>query len=446
MTDLLIIGAGLSGLSAAYHACSAGIEHEIYEKEEKPGGLCRTIKKGEFLFDYSGHLIHLKSEYFKDLVKDLLGENLQIIERNAFIYSHGVFTRYPFQMNLYGLPPVVIKECLLGFINASTGNNDLPSCAFTNFREWIIGKLGEGIGRHFMFPYNEKLWTVPAEELTCEWLSEYVPRPTLEQVFEGTFADNRERIGYNATFWYPKMGGIQSLCDSIASRLHDIRLNEKAIRIRVKDKVVEFESGRSTKYSVLISTMPLDQLVDILDSAVPGKVRESAACLRHNSVLILNLGVRRNTSNDMHWVYLPEKRYKAYRVGVYSNISRGIAPTEMGSFYVEIAYRKGMSFNKEIAVEESIANLIAMGFLRSKDDVVIKEVFDVDHAYVIYDAQWTRCRKTIMDYLNENSIFSIGRYGNWEYSGMEEAIQQGKEVVAGLWPRISERKHAKKKQ
>jgi len=429
MTEIVIIGAGLAGLSAAYHARLAGIEHEVYDKEEKPGGLCRSHERGNFLFDYSGHLLHLKSPYFKDLVRDLLGDNLEVIERKAFIFSHGVFTRFPFQSNLYGLPPLVIKECLLGFVKAYGKNSDLPTSAYANFREWIVGKLGEGIGRHFMFPYNEKLWTILTEELTCEWLSKYIPQPSLEEVFDGTFTDNKTGVGYNATFWYPKIGGIQSLCDSLALRVPGIRLNEKAIRIRLREKVVEFGSGRSAGYGTLISTMPLKELVGILDGPVPQQVREATARLRHNSVLILNIGVRGTGITDKHWVYLPEKRFRAYRVGAYANISPGMVPPGMTSYYVEIAYSGRMSIDKDQVVDESIEELAEMGFLGSKSDLLIKEVFDVDHAYIIYDADRTQCRNTIMDFLSENFIFSIGRYGNWEYSGMEEAMAQGRRIM-----------------
>ena len=180
------------------------IDYEIYEKENRVGGLCRTVEKDGFCFDYSGHLLHLKDPYFQSFVKDLLGDNMNIIERNAFIYSNGVFTRYPFQANLYGLHPEVIKECLIEFVRAYYENEDMPTRSYRSFHEWIVAKLGKGIGRHFMFPYNEKLWTVPTEELTCEWMSEYVPKPGLEDVFNGTFFDQKKGFGYNAVFWYPK--------------------------------------------------------------------------------------------------------------------------------------------------------------------------------------------------------------------------------------------------
>lgn len=200
MGKIIIIGAGLAGLSAGYHAEKRNIDYEIYEKENRVGGLCRTVEKDGFCFDYSGHLLHLKDPYFQSFVKDLLGDNMNIIERNAFIYSNGVFTRYPFQANLYGLHPEVIKECLIEFVRAYYENEDMPTRSYRSFHEWIVAKLGKGIGRHFMFPYNEKLWTVPTEELTCEWMSEYVPKPGLEDVFNGTFFDQKKGFGYNEVF------------------------------------------------------------------------------------------------------------------------------------------------------------------------------------------------------------------------------------------------------
>ena len=200
MGKTVIIGAGLTGLSAGYHAQQDGIDYAVYEAEGAVGGLCRTIEKDGFFFDYSGHLLHLKNPYFQELVKGLLGDNLNILTRYAVIYSNGVFTRYPFQANLYGLPPLIVKECLMEFVKAYYGNEDLPTKRYATFREWIFAKLGDGIGRHFMFPYNEKLWTVPTEKMTCEWLGEYVPKPSLEDVFNGAFEDQSKVFGYNSSF------------------------------------------------------------------------------------------------------------------------------------------------------------------------------------------------------------------------------------------------------
>jgi protoporphyrinogen oxidase len=431
MGKTVIIGAGLAGLSAGYHAQQKNLDYELYEAGALVGGCCRTIERNGFLFDYSGHLLHLKDPYFQELVKELLAGNMNIINRNAVIYSHGAYTRYPFQANLFGLPTDVVKECLLEFVKSFYGNEDLPTKAYLTFRDWIVAKLGEGIGRHFMFPYNEKLWTVPTEEMTCDWLSEYVPKPNLDEVFNGAFDDQSKCFGYNASFWYPQRGGIQALCDALAARLSNIHLNKSVTAIDPATKTVWFATGISASYTKLISTMPLNRLVEKLDGPVPSDVLEASRHLRHNSVLIVNLGVKGGDLTDKHWIYLPEKKFTAYRVGVYSNFSSALVPSGTTSFYVEIGYQQEWNVDKDTLVSKAVEEMVEIGLIRCLDDILVKDVVDLECAYVIYDRHQNESRKTIMDYLQQQDIISIGRYGNWEYSGMEEAMMQGQDAVAG---------------
>jgi protoporphyrinogen oxidase len=429
MAELLIIGAGLAGLSAGYHAERRGIDYGILEAGKTVGGLCRTVERDGFLFDFSGHLLHLKDPYFKELVDDLLPGNLDAIRRNAAIFSHGVYTRYPFQANLFGLPPLVIKECLQEFVKAYYTNDDLPTSAYGTFREWIEAKLGAGIGRHFMFPYNEKLWTVPTDRMTCDWLSEYVPKPDLEEVFTGAFEDQTKGYGYNAAFRYPRRGGIQTLCDALAARTPRIRLGERVVSVDPRGRKVRCASGREERYERLISTMPLKTLGGLLEGDLPAEVREAAGALRHNSVMICNVGIRGDRVTDKHWIYLPEPGFAAYRAGCYSNFSGAMVPPGTSSFYLEIAYQREWNVDKEALVSRAIDQMADLGFLRSRDDVLVTDVMDVECAYVIYDHDRSCARRTLMEYLNRFGIHSIGRYGNWEYSGMEEAMMQGRAAI-----------------
>jgi protoporphyrinogen oxidase len=429
MPELLIVGAGLAGLSAGYHAQLKGLDYGLYEAGARPGGCCRTRERDGFHFDYSGHLLHLKDPYFQGLVRELLAGNLSVIPRNAVIYSHEVFSRYPFQANLFGLPAPVVKECLLEFVKAYHGNEDLPSTAYRTFHDWIVAKLGEGIGRHFMFPYNEKLWTVPTGEMTCDWQSEYVPKPDLEDVFNGAFEDQSKGFGYNASFWYPERGGIQALSDALAARVSRLHLNQSVTSIDPVAKCVRFASGSSASFGRLVSTMPLNKLVQKMEGTLPEPVQSALQRLRHNSILIVNLGVKGAHLTDKHWIYLPEKKYTAYRVGVYSNFSAALAPAGTSSFYIEIAYQQDWHVDKDMLVANSIADMVELGLIGSLDDILVKDVLDLECAYVIYDQQHAESRKVIRDFLRLHDIESIGRYGNWEYSGMEEALSQGRNVI-----------------
>ncbi|HBA86929.1 MAG TPA: protoporphyrinogen oxidase [Geobacter sp.] len=437
MAETIIIGAGLAGLSAGYHARQMDLDYELYEAADAVGGCCRTVERDGFRFDCSGHLLHLKEPYFQGLVRELLAHNLNVISRNAVVYSHGRFTRYPFQANLFGLPGEVVKECLLEFVKSYHGSEDLPSRSYGTFYDWIVAKLGAGIGRHFMFPYNQKLWTVPTEEMTCEWLSEYVPKPNLDEVFNGAFEDQSKGFGYNASFWYPREGGIQALSDALAARVPNIRLGESVEAVDLDARCVRFASGKSASYRRLVSTMPLKRLVERLEGPVPADVRAASKRLRHNSVLIVNLGVKGGDLTDKHWIYLPEHSFTAYRVGVYTNFSKALAAPDTTSFYVEIGYQQGWNVDKDALVQKAVEEMVEIGLIRSLEDILVQEVIDLECAYVIYDRQHKESRKTILDFLAKHDVASIGRYGNWEYSGMEEAMLQGKEAVENGWNQSS---------
>ncbi|MEE9315561.1 MAG: NAD(P)-binding protein, partial [bacterium] len=209
---VLIIGAGLTGLSTAYHLEKmGGIDYSVYEKMEKVGGLCRSEYvtgrrfEGEFTFDILGHLLHLKEEYTIGLVRRLLEGNLATdIPRDAQIYSKGVYTRYPFQANTYGLPPKVVKECVFGFIDAKYRSLPSPRApSEESFHDWILRNFGKGIAKHFMVPYNKKIWTVHPRKLTCGWLK-YVPSPTFREVVIGALEKQEKGFGYNVHFDYPQ--------------------------------------------------------------------------------------------------------------------------------------------------------------------------------------------------------------------------------------------------
>ena len=156
--DTLIIGAGLSGLSAAFKL-QGKTDYLLIEKENKAGGLSGSLKKNGFIFDYSGHLLHLHNEKTKKLILKLLKENYTLIKRKSQIYSHKVFSPYPFQFNLFNLPAKAKKECISGFINAYKKRltPSLKTKTLLNFKNWSLSLFGEGINKHFMLPYNNKL-------------------------------------------------------------------------------------------------------------------------------------------------------------------------------------------------------------------------------------------------------------------------------------------------
>src|SRR5579871_3057634 len=239
MKKIVILGGGLAGLSAGYHLRE--LEPVLFEKESEIGGLCRSFVQDGFTFDCTGHLLHLKNAYTRELVDRLLPGAFRPHERLAAIYSKSVETPYPFQANTYGLPPQVVKDCVLGFVETlTTPRNGNPA----NFHDWVLKTFGSGIAKHFMLPYNEKFWKLDLREVTADWVSWSIPKPTLEEVVNGALGLTNKGIGYNPKFIYPKTGGIDCLPQALARPVKRILTNEAVETIDPKKKCITMTSGR----------------------------------------------------------------------------------------------------------------------------------------------------------------------------------------------------------
>jgi len=418
---VVIIGAGLSGLSAAYHL---GTGYMLYEAKGFPGGLCETVEEDGFRFDRTGHLLHLATEEMRDLAFDLLDGRFLEIGRRSRIYSNGALTLYPFQAHTHGLPPEVAKECLMGFIQAYFNPKSAP---IRTFEDFIHAHFGDGIARHFMIPYNSRLWGVHPREITAEWCSRYVPLPTLEEVVSGAVGVETKAMGYNATFLYPKEG-IAALPNALAMRIPRVRYRCQAHAVDWKRKKA-WCGSEEHPYEALVSTMPLDRLLGIMKN-LPAPIARQAQRLRCNPLLYLDVALNRRPGLDLHWIYVPEERFPFYRVGCYSHFSPHLAPRGKGSLYVELATRDKV--RRDRLMPRVIDGLLEIGLIKKPSDILFSRLRRIDHAYVVYDRHYYEATAAIHDFLAEHRIFSIGRYGRWEYSAMENALIQGKETAASI--------------
>lgn len=422
MSAQIVIGGGLAGLSAARRL---GRDSHLLEAGERLGGLARTDVVEGFWFDWTGHWLHLRTPRWKSEVERLLPGGLLTIERRAMVHSHGTFTPYPFQVNTHGLPPEVISECLQGFIAATMGPEgaELRSREPRSAREFVLRQLGEGFARHFMVPYNEKLFAASLDELGADWGGRFVPRPTLEQVVDGAVGRVREGVGYNANFVYPSVGGIESLPRALATELTgSVSLGARVTAIDPRRRTVHLEDGRVLDYASLVSTIPLPALVRML-AECPAEVREAAGRMRAVSVTCVELGVRGAPRKPFHWTYFPERHFPFYRVGSPSQVNPALAPVGHTSYAVEFSHL-GKDPLADSRVDQAIDGLEAAGIL-SRDDVVLARRRTIPTAYVLFDHACEPARRVVLEHLEREGIIVAGRYGNWEYSGMEDALIAG---------------------
>lgn len=422
--SIVILGAGLTGLSAAAHLEAPA---RVIERADRVGGLSVTVEEQGYRFDRTGHLLHLRDEETRRWALSLLDEEPLRIERQSRIWSHGVYTRYPFQANTFGLPPEVARDCLMGFLEARDAERDGRwSEPPADFEAFILRHMGTGIARHFMIPYNTKLWGVTPREMSPAWTDRFVPRPTLEEVVAGAVGCNDHELGYNAFFYYPRRG-IGELAEALGRRVGDrVELGRTPRRIELRRRRLVLDDGEVIPYRRLISTIPLDSLLALIDE-LPEEVSAASARLRCAPLWYLDVALGRPAGQDLHWVYVPEPEVPFYRVGAYSNFSPALVPEGGGSLYVELASRERPDL--EALLPRVTETLTEMGLISGPDQVAFVRPRLIHHAYVIYDHAYNDALDRIHPFLEQQGIHACGRYGRWEYSAMEDALIQGRDAA-----------------
>lgn len=469
--DCVILGAGPTGLSAAYHL---GKNTLLLDKNSTVGGWCRSIQDKGFTFDHAGHIMFSNDDYVQELYKKLLGENVHWQNREAWVYSKGVYTRYPFQGALYGLPPKVIKECIVGAIEARFGNGkpemkSAPGCAtgspssigndccadgtvtvppdaisldrtaskkqgMQDFEEFIYKMWGAGIAKHFAIPYNRKLWTVPLKQMETSWLGGRVPLPDLEEIIEGALEPAAKPMGPNSRFGYPLQGGFEAMMSGFLPYIQGkVKLNAEVTRVSPSKRLVTLADGKSFHYESLISTLPLPELIKMMGEEAPAKIRAAANGLIHISVRCVNFGVAREKITDKHWVYYPEDTI-FHRIFFQGNASPGCNPPGGFGLTCEISYSpwKPLPVDGQKLIDRCWQNCINVGVLRKDDELIVANMVDMPYAYVIYDHQRADNVATIRSWLAGNGTVLAGRYSEWEYYNSDHAFIAGKKAAESL--------------
>ncbi|NVM54124.1 MAG: NAD(P)-binding protein [Candidatus Helarchaeota archaeon] len=417
-----ILGAGLAGLSAGYHLKK---DYVIFEKDSEIGGLCRSFTKNGYTFDFAPHIFFTKNENVKVLIKKLLGENIITKIRKAFIYIYGRYLEYPFEANLGGLPNKIIDECISTAIKAKENPTE-----YHNFYEWIENVLGKGVAKHYMIPYNEKIWKYDLRKMHYSWIAGRVPSPKIEEMKKGASGMQNETFGPNATFSYPITGGIGAIPNSFLPHIKNLKCNAEVINIKPRKDEVEItvrENNKEKTYNFekIFSSIPLPELFKILEN-VPEEILKISTRLVHNSILFAAIGVDRANITDKHWLYFPEKDYIFHRLSFPMNLSEKTTPPKKSSIMIEVTYPMNETIDIKKTKDQIRLGLIKANLLKEKDKLEVFYTELIKYAYVIYDLNHKENVSKLHEYLIENNIIPVGRFSQWEYINMDITILNGK--------------------
>ena len=435
---ILILGAGPSGLGAAYHLNKLGhTDWQIFERNDHVGGLSASFKDiNDFTWDVGGHVLFSHYDYFDKAVSDALGEDYYEHQRESWIRVLQRWVPYPFQNNVRYLPNDALLECVAGLRELS-GSPDRT----TNFCEWMNTVFGRGIVKYFMEPYNSKVWGVPLESMSKAWIAERVSVVDLARV-ERNIAEQRDDLswGPNNVFRFPKYGGTVAIYECIAKPLLDkIHLQHEMISIDLDKKKVTFSNGRTERYDILINTSPLDLLVSKC-LAIPGQIKAAVGNLVHNGGLIAGLGFEGGRNDSKCWMYFPENNSPFYRVTNFHNYSRFNVPDgntdRYFSLMCETTYSSHKPVDKTRIVDATLQGLVASGMIdeKQKKRIVSRYLIDIPYSYPVPTLGRDKALAVIQPYFESKSVYSRGRFGAWKYEvgNMDHSFMQGVEVIDRL--------------
>ena len=422
----LIIGGGLAGLSAGWHLGRAAT---LLEASSTVGGLCRSYRREGYTFDISGHLLHFRRPEIRRFVASRIPGALARHRRRAFVHFHGRLVHYPFQAHLFELPARVRDECLRGFF-AAAGEKEAGAATPGDFEGWLRHHFGEGIVKHFLGPYNRKMWRVPLAP----------DRPGLGFVGgpgadAGTGPGGRRgpgRIcnsGTTRSFTTRARAEIGVLAAALARGEMRLHLGEKVVGVDLRRRRVETISGRTWEFERLVSTAPLPELLRMTRGLSPA-ASAAAERLRCVSICIANVGLARPAAQHGALALFPgagvpllpggdhdERRPGDGAVRVPRPLRRGDAP---------VRGPRGLRASAGAASAAGSSGPACSGAARSRPFV---DLVHVPCAYVLYDRHRAKVLPGILRELESRGVHSIGRYGAWEYGTMEDALWQGRETA-----------------
>ena len=415
----LIIGGGISGLTLANYIT----DYLIVEKDSSLGGYARTHYVDDYIWDYAGHFFHFKTDEFKSMFINSMDKNDYIIKnKNTYIYFEDKLIDYPFQMNIHELSKDKFIDCLYDLFNKQEKE------VYTNFLDMLYGKFGISITEMFLKPYNEKLYATDLTKLDKDAMGRFFPYANISEIINNM--KNHSNTSYNNTFMYPKKGAqviVNKLCEKVD--MNKVMLNTSVTSIDLNKKEVTLSTKEVISYNNLINTIPFNKFLSLLNIQ---EYTNFSNELSYNKVLVFNLGFdKKSTYNNTDWIYFPDKNINFYRAGFYDNI----LSTDKLSMYIEIGYSKESvidesTINKELSL--TLDNLKKCKIVDDTFKLVKYESIIMDPAYVHIDTLHDKLVKEIINDLETKNVYSVGRYGSWTYSSMEDAMLQSKELVEKL--------------
>jgi len=418
-----VLGGGLAGLTVAAHLRQPC---EVLESDSRSGGHCQTVIEEGFTYDAGGpHIMFSRNQQTLDFMISLLGDNVHRARRSNKIYFKGRYVKYPFENGLYDLEPQDRFECLYHYIN-----NDYPKP--TNFKEWMYYTFGKGLTEKYLLPYNEKIWNVPAGDMSLDWVEGRVPKPAVEDVMKAAVGVESEGYVHQLYFSYPRHGGIECLPSAMEKRVANITTNFTIRGVRRKDGMWKVSNGKEERsYERLVATIPIHEMAHLVEG-VPDEIKDCVAHLRYNSLFTIAVGLNTTNLPEYTAIYVPDPEFLFHRLSFPAQFSPHNAPAGKSIIEAEITANEGdgvWDLEDSEVLAKVIAGLQKMNLVNPKD-ICYTKVIRTKYGYVVQDFTYRKFLDKAKAYFEGIGIALCGRVAEFEYINMDTCIERALKVAA----------------
>jgi len=434
---IVIIGGRPTGLGAAWRLNELGhTDWTLVDRADQPGGLSMsTIDDKGFVWDLGGHVLFSHYEYFDKVCNECLGDQWVEHIREAWCWMRDRWIPYPFQNNIWRLPEEDLIKCIDGVLDLHGKQGALPKP--TNFKEWLGNLFGPGLCDVFMYPYNYKVWAYTPDKMNVEWMGERVATIDAKRILRNVVKQQDDvSWGPNATFRFPLHGGTGAIWKACADRLpaERLQLGRDVVSINTQTRTVRFADGETISYDFLVSTMPLDKLLECVDDQP--ELSAHAPKFVHSSSHIIGVGFDGPVPDQLKtkcWMYFPEDNCPFYRVTVFSDYSPNNVPKpgEQWSLMAEVSESPDKPVDNDKVLAQTIEGFRNTKLLPEGTDIVSTWHRRLEHGYPTPWKGRDDVLNAVQPELQKLGIWSRGRFGGWKYevSNQDHSLMQGVEAV-----------------
>lgn len=447
---VVIIGAGVTGLTVAYLLCRQGVEVEIHEAAAAEGGLAGTFQSGEFWFDYGPHEFVTSNPALVALLQEVCGPDLLTVPKKTAQYFNGRFVRYPFEI-LDVLRMMPLRRTFKAGVEVLFGRmrNLVKRPTDRSFEEWTMARFGATFYRHYFGPYTRKVWGVAPAEIDARTAAHRISVDSLWDLLKKTISfrffggERRDRIHSELwrEFLYTRHGAgtlqrhLRQRIESLGGRFH---FGHRLSAVEVEGSratVAHFEGGhRTSGFDSLVSTIALPEILRLTLGQKAQPLLEQNM-LPFRGMVFVFLRINRPQVTEHHWVYFPEQEIPFQRWTEFSHFQAEMTPKGTTSLALEVAANPGQpgydAPDGEIA-ERCIQAIVDLSLLK-REEVLGYDVVRTRHAYPIQVIGYHEKARALLDALaTVENVVSVGRQGLFRYCNQNECMEMAMDVVPEL--------------